>query len=77
MVLQGFLVPQLNPSPIKMDTDELKFVGIVYCKEVKEGNVRQNQTFLCGHAIVSGETETAELAGQVAAGPKVVSRCDL
>lgn len=74
MVLQGFLVPQLNLSPIKMDTDELKFVGMVYCKEVKEGDARQNLTLLCGHAIVSGETETA---GQVAAGPKVVGRCDL
>ena len=50
---------------------------MVYCNEVKKGEARQNLTFLCGHAIVSGETETAELAGQVAAGPIVVGRCDL
>ena len=77
MVLQGFLLPELNLSPIQMDTDELKFVGMVFCKEVKEGEARQNLTFFCGRVILSSETETGELAGQVAAGPKVVGRCDL
>ena len=76
MVLQSFLVPQLNLCPNEMGTNELKFKGMVECKEVEKGEARQNLTFLCGQAIVSGETKTAELVGQVASGREVVGKCD-
>ena len=60
-----------------MGTDDLKFRGVVKCKEVKEGKSGQNLALLCCHAVVSGETQTAKLAGLIAAGPKVVGKCDL
>ena len=60
-----------------MVTDDLKFKGMVKCKEVEECESRQNLALLCGHAVVSGETKTAELTRQVASCPEVVGRCDL
>ena len=77
MVFQGLLAPQVNISSIEMVTDDLIFGEVMECKEVVESQTRQYLTLLGGHAIVSGETKSAELARQVAAGAKVFSGCGL